>query len=86
MGTIRLRPGAIEWREVEGEIVAIDVRTSTYLAANRTAATLWPVLAEGTTSQTLVEVLEDRFGLERERAVSDVNAFVAALREQDLLE
>lgn len=84
--TLRLRPDALDWREVEGEIVALDVRASTYLAVNTTGATMWPSLIEGATRDELVGQLQGRFDLEQSRAEADVDAFLKTLRGRDLLE
>jgi hypothetical protein len=83
---LKLRPTALEWREIEGEVVAVDLQKSVYLAANRSGAVLWPALAEGTTRAELVTRLADQFDLDRDRAAADVDAFVGALAEQGLLE
>jgi rhodanese-related sulfurtransferase len=84
--THRLRSDALEWREVDGEIVALDVRTAQYLAVNATGAALWPLLAEGATRQDLVAALVASFETDGDTAGRDVDAFVAMLREQDLLQ
>jgi hypothetical protein len=87
MGEIlRLRPGAVEWREIEGEVVALDLRRSTYVAVNRSGAALWPALVEGASRPQLVETLINAYGLEPDAAGADVEAFLASLAECDLLE
>jgi hypothetical protein len=83
---LRIRPDALEWREAEGEIVALDLRTSTYVAINSTGASLWPALIEGASRDDLVSTLEERFGLDRARAEGDLDAFLELLRDRDLLE
>ena len=67
---------ALQWREIEGEIVALDGETSQYVAANASAALLWHKLAEGTTRDELVEALVEAFGMNRERAATDIDAFL----------
>jgi Coenzyme PQQ synthesis protein D (PqqD) len=84
--TLRIRPGALEWREAEGEVVALDLRTSTYLAGNATAASLWPALIEGATREQLAATLEEKYGVDRARAERDLDAFLELLRDRDLLE
>lgn len=84
-GQIRLRQDDVEWREIEGEVVVLDLRRSTYLAVNRIGALLWPRLASGATRDALVEKLVDDFGVQRSRAEPDVDAFLQELREQELL-
>lgn len=84
--TLRLRPGALDWREVDGEIVALDLQALTYVAVNATGATMWPALVEGVTRDALVGQLRGRFDIDQTRAEADVDAFVETLRERDLLE
>jgi hypothetical protein len=85
MTALRLRPDALSWREVGGELVAVDTSTSTYLAANATGLLLWRALAEGTTREDLAAELVSQFGIAYERAVADVDRFVASVRERGLL-
>jgi hypothetical protein len=83
---VRLRSDALEWREVEGEIVALDLQGSSYFAVNRAGAALWEALAGGTTREDLVSKLVTEFGIDRDGAARDVDAFLAALAERELLE
>jgi len=82
---LQLRAGAVEWRAVEGEVVALDVRRSLYLAINPSGTELWTLVAEGTDRAALVRRLRERFGLSEERAQTDADAFVGELRRHDLL-
>lgn len=84
--TLRLREAVLEWREIEGEIVAVDTRTDTYVAVNRTGAALWPALVRGATLDDLASILVDEFKVDGARAKADVDAFIGALAEQRLLE
>jgi hypothetical protein len=86
MTELRLRDDGLKWREIEGEMVAVDVRTSTYLSANASGTALWEPLSEGTTRDALVDRLVDAFDVERGRAAADVDAFLDDLRARDLLE
>lgn len=82
----RLRADALTWREVDGEIVALELATSTYLAVNASGAFLWPMVVAGVTKQELVERLVQHYEVEPEQAGLDVDAFLAPLRERGLLE
>jgi Coenzyme PQQ synthesis protein D (PqqD) len=86
MTELRLREEGLKWREIDGEMVAVDVRTSTYLSANPSGMALWEPLSEGTSRDALVETLVETFGIDRERAGADVDAFIGELRARDLLE
>jgi hypothetical protein len=85
MTKLRLRHDALEWREIEDEVIAVDVRTSTYLSTNGSGTVLWRALAEGATREQLVAVLQTSFGVETARAEEDVDQFVSHLRERELL-
>jgi hypothetical protein len=82
---LRLRDEKLEWREVDGEVVALDGQESEYLGVNRSGASLWPLLAAGTTRDALVEHLCASYGIERARAETDVAAFVESLASKGLL-
>jgi hypothetical protein len=82
----RLRTDEIEWREVEGEIVALDLRKLVYISVNQSGAILWPALVEGASKDVLVARLSQAFDLDGADAAADVEAFLKSLGEQDLLE
>lgn len=86
MDEFRLRSNDLSWRELDGEIVALDGGKSVYLGTNRTGALLWQKVSAGTTRDQLVAELVNGFDVEIERARSDVDRFVADLRANGLLE
>jgi hypothetical protein len=83
---IRLRPGAVSWREADGEVIVLDLTTSDYLGVNAAGRVLWTRIADGTTEQALVEALQQEFGIGHEQAATDVAAFLADVRGRGLLE
>jgi len=86
MQALRLRTDELSWREIDGEIVAVDVAGSAYLSANSSGALLWQMLAAGTTRGALALRLVETFGIPRERADADVAAFLEHLVVRNLLE
>jgi hypothetical protein len=85
MTRLQLRDDGLKWREIDGELVAVDVLTSTYVSANPSGMALWQALAKGATREALVDELVDSYGIDRERAGGDVDAFLDDLRRRDLL-
>ena len=85
MTELKLRGQGVAWTDVDGEIVALDETSAEYLAANAAGGLLWRALAEGSTRDELVAKLAAEYGLTPERAAADTDAFIAALRERDLL-
>jgi coenzyme PQQ synthesis protein D (PqqD) len=86
MTELRLRDTDLHWREVDGEVIALEARGSTYLAANGAGTVLWRALIGGSTREGLADELVRAYGIERARAVEDAGRFVDALIEQGLLD
>ncbi len=85
MTLLKLREPDLHWREIEGEIIALEARGSKYVAANSAGAVLWRALVGGTTRDGLADELVRTYGIERARAEADVGRFIDALAEQGLL-
>jgi hypothetical protein len=83
--TLKLRADELDWREVEGEIVALDLRTSEYVAVNKSGAKLWAALAAGATREQLVGMLVQSFEITPDEAAADTDAFLQSLRSQGIL-
>jgi Coenzyme PQQ synthesis protein D (PqqD) len=83
---LRIRPGVVEWRQFEEEVVAVDTRRAVYMAVNRSGSVLWPALLEGATREELINRLVQVYGVEMAGAEQDVDAFIEALDDQQLLE
>ncbi|WP_129668328.1 PqqD family protein [Phytoactinopolyspora endophytica] len=83
---MRLRTESVTWREIDGEMVILDLSSSTYLKTNQAGSTLMRLLAEDRSLGDLVDGLMDAYGISEEDAAKDAGAFVGMLRERDLLE
>ena len=83
---LKLRGDALEWRAIEGEVVALDLRDSVYFGVNRTGALLWPELAAGAPRAALIAILAERCALPEPRAADEVDAFLSELNRLGLLE
>lgn len=85
MKELRLRTEDLTWRMIDDEVVAVDVRTSTYLSTNGSGAVLWRALIEGATSEDLVTLLVDTYGIDPEDASADADRFVDEVASRGLL-
>jgi len=83
---LKLRADALQWRPIEGEVIAVDLRDSVYLAVNRTGAIIWPELASGTTREALAQRLADACQIEQVQALGEIDEFIATLVQLELLE
>jgi hypothetical protein len=82
---IRLRSEDLTWRVVDGEVIVLDQRNWGYITINDSGALLWDRLAQGATKAQLVVALTEAFAIEPAGARGDVERFLGALREHDLL-
>lgn len=83
---VKLRTQEVSWREIDGEMVILDLRTSTYLSANRVGTTLLNLLTEERTTDDLAAALMGEFGIDHPTAMTDTRAFLDDLASRGLLE
>jgi hypothetical protein len=86
MTQLKLRGEGLTWREIDDEVVALDIESATYVSANASGRLLWKALAGGATRERLVASLVEEFGIAAERAGADVDVFLADLEARGLLE
>jgi Coenzyme PQQ synthesis protein D (PqqD) len=82
---MQIRTEGLVWQELEGELVLMDLERSVYLTTNATGSVLAKLLTEERTREELADHLVEQFGIDRERALVDVDTFTAQLREKKLL-
>lgn len=82
---MQVRSNDITWREIDGEMVILDLASSTYLTTNLTGTFLLQQLVEDRSHDDLVDALVTTFDIDRTRADRDATAFVDLLRDRDLL-
>lgn len=78
---------ATTWRELEGEIVALDTNQSVYFSIGGFGTMLWPALVAGASKEDLVGEITTTFdGVPTEQAAADVDEFLASLFDLGLIE
>lgn len=85
-GDVRLRGVDLAWREIDGDLVILDLRESKYLTSNASGAVLMKALTEERTEAELAQCLMDACSIPAEQARRDVQSFVEALATGGLLE
>ena len=85
MTRLRLDDSAIAWQNIDDDVVVIDLRNSDYFSLNESAATLWPLLAEGAREPDLVEALVAQYDIDRGTAERDVAALLGDLRARQIV-
>jgi hypothetical protein len=84
--TLRLKSDDVVWREVEDELVVLELATTTYLTLNGSARQLWLGLADGASVDVLAKLLVDQYGIPLEQATADAESFVAEMTDRGLVE
>lgn len=82
---MQLRQAGLTWQVVGDEVVVLDLDGSVYLRLNDSGRALWERLAEACSETDLVSTLVERYGIDEERAHTDVTGFLDELRRRGLL-
>ena len=86
MNELRLDESDVDWREVEGEVIALRRSSAAYLGLNHSGTALWRELQAGADEARLAELLVERYGISGDAARADVSAFLEQLRSQGLIQ
>jgi len=85
-GRYRLRDGAVSWRDVDGEVIALDIESGEYLSLNGSGRVLWLALIEPASVDELGALLVETFGISEALGLADASTFVADLERRALLD
>ena len=83
---MRLRLDDLTWQELDGEIVVLDLRGSAYFQLNGSGTHLWRRLVDGCERRDLEVSLIEHYDVTEEQATADVEAFLAELHANRLLD
>lgn len=75
----------VEYTEVEGDYVLMDLRSGVYLGLDPVASQIWQSLSDHGDLGRAADELCQRFRVDRERALNDTEAWVGELVERGLL-
>lgn len=75
----------VEWRAIEGEVVAVDLGLGRYVGINESGAQLWPMLQTGATTDALIARLIEIYGIDEDAARRDVHSWLKWLSQHELL-
>ena len=83
----RFRPTAsVSAREVENELVLLDLDQGSFYVARGVGPRIWELLGEGRDVEDVSRIVADRYGVEQSVALADVQRFAEALQQKGLLE
>lgn len=83
---IKRRGEDLVWRDLEGEVVLLDLRASMYYSLNQTGSLLWSCLEQPSSPEELVRAVVEEYGVSVEQAREDVDGFLDMLSRHELIE
>lgn len=87
-GLIRVHPDVV-WRDVDGEIVLLNVVTGQYFGLDAVGSQVWLILLKDGDAGATISSLQDRiwaeFDVDRPTLEADLAALLAQLVEQHLI-
>jgi len=81
----RLRKNGVSWRELDGQIVVLDLESSKYVTVSGAGAVIWEHLVPGASIDEIVDALVEVFDIDQATARADTEAFLEDLRQRNLL-
>jgi hypothetical protein len=72
-------------REVEGELVLLDLESATYFGLNQVGSRMWALLGDLGSLGKVCEVMEREYAVPRAQLERDVLALARKLRDKGLL-
>lgn len=69
-----------------GEVVVLDLKSSTYLSVNDSGSAIWRRLQEPASRDQLIDAVVEQFDVERNIAEADVDSFLDTLESRGLIE
>lgn len=75
----------ILWREVDGEVVALDPVSKRYFGMEGSGVKIWQAIQEKMTLESLLEKLSLEFDVESETLQKDLRQFLVQLSRSKLL-
>lgn len=71
---------------IEDEVIALDMQAGTYFSLRNTSAWIWRFLRQPVSIDQIVTALTTCYGVDREIASVDVQAFLVRLKTEGLIE
>ena len=76
----------IAWDEIDGETLIINAETGYYFSLDGVGSLIWGMLAEGLDERDIIARIVDEYEVQESTARDDLQALVAALIGEDLVD
>jgi hypothetical protein len=75
----------VAWQNVDGQTLVMDLAGGRLLGLNPVGSFIWSQLSAGSSPESITTALAERFEVGPTQARKDLDAFLAQLRDQNLL-
>jgi len=70
---------------IDGEAIVINLANGTYYSMDKTGAMVWLLMTAAHSIEEIVSIIAERYGIDQQRAVADVQKLAGELLEQNLI-
>ena len=78
-------PDKVVWRNINGEMIILNLDMGHYYGLNKTGALIWSLLCENKDSEEIIDRVVGKYSISREKAKEDVAALIMLLKNESLL-
>lgn len=82
---VRIKEDVV-FRDLEGEIVLLNLQTGVYFGLDPIGARIWHMIQEHRSLQEILDGLTEEYDVPEGRCEQDLLRFVGSLREKELVE
>lgn len=75
----------VAWRDVNNEIVILDLKSGEYYTLNSVGQFIWKTAMQNMPLTAIKQALIDEFNVDPERAEQDLQAFITAMIKEGML-
>jgi len=82
---VRILDNDVVWRELDGEIVVLNLATGNYYGLEGAANDMWRLLSEHGSTEKVVETMARDYDVDAARLTADLDALVQELARRSLV-
>lgn len=78
-------PDNYSWRDVNNELVVLNLQSGEYFTFNDVGRLIWLTLNDGKSVEDIAKAVVEQYSTAEEKAMADVKAFISNLLSEGLL-
>ena len=78
-------PNKIVWRNIDGDVVILNLDSGVYYNLNKTGSLIWCLLDKQRSTEEIIERICERYRIAPEKASRDILAVIEDLKKESLI-